>query len=233
MGGSRVSVIRPGSPEANLSLVGYVPMAPEPGGTAVSPAPQTAKPVRSDAPVADSAAPFKRVRRRHSQASAEAKVSMFGLRDLWLMPFLAEVVLMFGAVWMSFCLLRVVQDPKAGFPLGSVLVLAAAYVGLAIYSRLHELFLPRKVVFLGVGGLLLLSVAVMTIAMADAYLMGGRGRLVQAALVLTPAHLFVLRCLLIFREARFTPAAHSLQMRLKCRGEKIDELRRKLRFWMS
>lgn len=158
---------------------------------------------------------------------------MLGLRDLWLMPFLAEVVLMFGAAWMTFCLLRVVQDAKAGFPLGSVLVLAAAYSGLAVYSRLHELFLPRKVVFIGVGALLLLSLGLAATVMADAYLMGGRARLLHAALVLTPVHLFVLRCLLIFREARFTPAAHSLQMRLKCKGEKIDELRRKLRFWMN
>lgn len=169
-------------------------------------------------------------RRSHSESP---KVSMFRLRELWLVPFLAEVVLLLGAVWMSYCLFRVVQEPKSGFPLGSVLVLAVAYAGLAMYSRLHELFLPRKVVFLGVGGLLLLSVGASAAVLIDAYLIGGSGRLLNAALILTPLHLFVLRCLLVFREARFTPSAASLAMRLNSKAEKLDELRRKLRFWMS
>ena len=194
----------------------------------------TAEHGATPSPVArtESKTPFKEVRRRRSRITA-AKVSMFGLRDLWLMPFLAEIVLFLGAAWMTFCLQRVVQDPKAGFPLSSVLVLAAAYCGLAIHSRLHELFLPRKVVLLGVGTLLVLAAGISFAVFLDAYLLGGRDRLMHAALVLTPVHLFVLRCLLVFRDARFAPSAASLSLRLKCKGERFEELRQKLRFWMS
>ncbi len=158
---------------------------------------------------------------------------MFRLLGLWFAPFLAELLLLLGAIWMSYCLMRVVQDPKSGFPLGSVLVLALAYAGLVLYSRLHELFLPRKVVFLGVGALFVSSIGLLIFAMVDAYLVGGIGRLINAALILTPVHLFVFRCYLVFKEARFTPSASTLAMRLHSKAEKLEELRRKLRFWLS
>lgn len=187
--------------------------------------------VESRAPETDSAAPFKR--RRRSASETAPKVSMLGLRDLWLMPLLAEFVLLCAAGWLSFCLLRLAHDPHAGFPLSSVLLLAAAYAGLAFYSRIHELFLPRKVVLLGVGSLALIATVASIAVMSDAYLVGGRSGAMRAALVLTPLHLFILRCLLIFREARFTPAADKLAMRLKCRAEKAEAFRRKLRFWLS
>jgi hypothetical protein len=181
-------------------------------------------------PPTDFAAPIKLERRRRSKKDT---VSMFGLRDLWLMPFLAEVVLMFGAAWMSFCLLRVVHEPGSEFPVGSVLVLVVAYAVLAFYSRLEELFLPRKVVFVGVGLLLLISLGVCIAVLTDAYLLGGGGRMTKGALVLTPVHLFILRCLLTFRDARFTPSSDSLSLRLKSKGKGVAELRRKLRFWLS
>jgi hypothetical protein len=165
--------------------------------------------------------------------SAEPKVSIFGLWELWLMPFLAEVVLLFGAAWLSYCLLQVVQNQAADFPVASILVLVAAYAGLAVYSRLQELFLPRKVVFLGVGVLLLLAAAISAFAQVDALLVGGNVRWFKVALVLTPLHLFVLRCLLVFREARYAPTAASLSRRMSSKAERIESLRRKIRFWMS
>lgn len=158
---------------------------------------------------------------------------MFRLLGLWFAPFLAELLLLLGAVWMSYCLLRVVQDPKSGFPLGSVLLLVLAYAGLVLYSRLHELFLPRKVVFLGVGALFLSAIGLIVSVMVDAYLVGGTVRMINAALILTPVHLFVFRCYFVFKEARFTPSAATLSMRLHAKAEKLEELRRKLRFWMS
>ncbi len=158
---------------------------------------------------------------------------MLGLRDLWLMPLLAELVLMLGAGWMAFCLLRTMQGPKYDFPIGSVVVLAIAYAVLAIYSRLHELFLPRKVVLLGVGTLLVVSASATVAVMVDAYLLGGARRLATAALAMVPLHLFNLRCLLIFREARFAPAAEMLAMRMKSKSEAMERLRRKLHFWLS
>lgn len=217
-----------------MSLLGYGRLAIEGGTGAATPSSERAT---GGAAVSMGVAsgeenPAKRSRRKVRPESVQ-NVSMFRLRELWLMPFLAEAILLFGAGWMSYCLFRVVQDPRAGFPLSSIVVLALAYAGLATYSRLHELFLPRKVVFLGIGAMLLISVCATISAMVDAFLIGGRGRLINATLVLTPMHLFTLRCLMIFREARYTPSAACLVKRLHSKGERMEELRRKLRFWLS
>lgn len=223
MGGQHV-VATGRTAKAEISVEAYNRLAAEDGAPAQKGAGASKRVAAKEPPV--------KLGRRRSHPDT-SHVSMFRLRGLWFMPFLAEVILLFGALWMSYCLLRIVQEPKSGFPLGSVLVLAVAYAGLALYSRLQELFLPRKIVFIGIGALLLIAVGVVVFVLGDAFLVGGSTRLVNAALILTPVHLFVLRCLLVFREARFAPSAASLAMRLNSRAEKLEELRRKLRFWMN
>lgn len=166
---------------------------------------------------------------------AAANVSMLAMRDLWLVPLLAETVLMLTAMWMSFCLLQVTQGNGDGqkFPVASILVLVGAYAVLALYARLHELFLPRKVVFFGVGALLLLAAAYGCVFGGDAFLMGGVKRLANASLALAPVLFFILRCLLVFRDARFAPSVDTLVWRRRHRGKVLDRLRRKLSFWLS
>ncbi len=215
-----------GSPEAELSLGDHGHLAVEQGVNGGKGSETNGGNFRGP-----NTPPLKLGRRRVN--SKGDRVSMFRLRDLWLVPFLAEVVLMFGAAWLSYCLFQVVKEPGSGFPIASVAVLALTYAALVMYSILHELFLPRKVVFLGVGLLLLLSLGTSVFAQIDALLVGGKSRWMNTTLALTPLHLFVLRCLLVFREARFTPSAASLTIRLQAKAERLEALRRKLRFWLS
>ncbi len=173
---------------------------------------------------------WKREKRRRTERPA---VSIFSLRKIWLVPLVAEFVLMLGAGWMAYCLLRVTDDPDVGFPTGSVLVFAGLYACLRFYAKFNELFLPRKVVFFGIGSLLLISLVTEAMVLGDAFMVGGRSRLGHVALVLTPIHLFVLRCLMVFRESRFAPAADALGIRVQSKGTKISNLRRRLRFWLE
>jgi hypothetical protein len=185
-----------------------------------------------DSEKVDSATPFKRVRKSHASGDSK-KASLLGMKGLWLVPFLAETVLLFGAVWLTICLQRIVLEGKLGFPTSSVVAIAVVYVGLAIYCKVQELFLPRAAVFLGVGVLTLISLGCTGGFLSDAFLMGGRPRFYNALLVVMPLNLFTLRCILLFREARFTPNMDSLAPRLKVKSNKIAELRRTLRFWLS
>ena len=171
---------------------------------------------------------------RRGDEPAAANVSVMAMRDLWLIPFLAEVVLMLTAMWLSFCLLQVTLENGAhAFPVASILLLAGAYAALALYSRLHELFLPRKVVVLGVGPLLLLAATYGCMFGGEAFLVGGVKRLANASLALAPVLFFIVRCVLVFSEARFTPSLDTLIWRRRHRGKVLDRLRRKLRFWLS
>lgn len=176
-----------------------------------------------------------KIRRSSSRAGGEPDVSMLAMRDLWLVPFLAEVVLMSAAMWMSFCLLQVMQWNGGGqkFPVASILFLVGAYAVLALYARLHELFLPRRVVFFGVGTLLLFAAAYGCVFGGEAFLSGGVKRLANASLGLAPILFFIVRCLLVFRDARFAPSVETLAWRRRHRGKVLDRLRRKLSFWLS
>lgn len=221
---------RRASPRSPHSRVGFS----EGGGrTAIEPA--LAASSQASATVLASEAKIPKLMQRQGEASAAASVSVMAMRDLWLIPFLAEVVLMLAAMWMSFCLLQVTLGGGQGyqFPVASILLLAGAYAVLALYARVHELFLPRKVVFLGVGSLLLLAVAFGCAFGGEAFLVGGVKRLASASLALAPILFFAVRCLLVFSEARFTPSIDTLAWRRRHRGRGLDRLRRKLRFWLS
>ena len=167
--------------------------------------------------------------------SAETAVSLFAMRDVWLAPFMAELVLMLGAMWLSYCLLQVTvaSGVPFSFPVASVLLPGGVYALLAAYSREHELFLPRKVVLLGVGPMLLLALGFAGVFCAEAFFLGSLKRLINASLAIAPILFFIVRCCLIFAEARFTPSIESLAWRRRHRGKPLDRLRRKLRFWLS
>lgn len=220
----------------------YTAPLPDGSGTPFeAPPPPRSEPVRDvtvagasrapgPAPAEDLAADFKRVRRVRR---TEEKVSVFQHRELWLAPFMAELVLLLGAIWLSVCLHRVIWTPGSVFPVLSFALIATVYLGLAIHSRSRELFMPRSVVLVGVGSLMVLAAGAGLTITLDAFLLGGRNRVLMALLVLIPIALFLTRCLLVFREARFTPSVNELFLRADVRTRRMRELRSKLRFWMS
>jgi hypothetical protein len=223
MGGETVVALQRAS-SGSSRRIGFVPDHPDGAsmrsGAALAPA--------SDVKIPRSSS-------RAREEPAAANVSILAMRDLWLVPFLAEVVLMSAAMWMSFCLLQVMQWNGGGqkFPVASILLLVGAYAVLALYARLHELFLPRKVVVFGVGTLLLFAAAYGCVFGGEAFLSGGVKRLANASLALAPIQFFIVRCLLVFRDARFAPSAETLAWRRRHRSKVLDRLRRKLSFWLN
>ncbi len=172
----------------------------------------------------------KRVRRERAK---EARVSVFRYRSVWLAPFLAETVLLLAAIWLTVCLHRIVWTPGSHFPVLSFVLLAAVHVGLAGYARLHELFMPRAVVTLGVGGLVLIAAVAGVSVTLDAFLLGGQRRVLTACLVLIPIALFLARCALSFRDARYAPRLTERTLAANVGSRRLRDLREKLRFWLS
>jgi hypothetical protein len=150
-----------------------------------------------------------------------------------LAPFMAEAVLLLAAALLSISLYRVIWSPGAAFPFAGFAVLAVLYLAFSSYSRFHELFLPRAVVFLGVGALALGSLSLAGFFLVDAYLLGNKRRLMMAGLVVVPQVAFIARCVIIFGAARFTPALSALTLRADVKSEYWRTLRAKLRFWLS
>jgi hypothetical protein len=174
-----------------------------------------------------------KVQRRRRSARSRDRVSLLAHHRLWLAPFMAEAVLLLAAALLSVSLYRVIWTPGAGFPYAVFAGLAALYFAFSSYARFHELFLPRAVVFLGVGSLALGSLSVAGFFVTDAYLLGGKRRLLMAMLVIVPQLAFLARCVIIFGAARFTPALSALTLRADVKSEYMRTLRAKLRFWLS
>jgi hypothetical protein len=222
-------VSRPGSgPEDGLDLSSSreAMMAVEP--SRVNPAPDATAGDRieaEDSPV--------KVQRRRRSARSRDRVSLLAHHRLWLAPFMAEAVLLLAAALLSVSLYRVIWTAGAGFPYAVFAGLAALYFAFSSYARFHELFLPRAVVFLGVGSLAIGSLSVAGFFVADAYLLGGKRRLLMAMLVIVPQLAFLARCVIIFGAARFTPALSALTLRADVKSEYMRTLRAKLRFWLS
>lgn len=201
----------------------------QPAGTQMEEKPDSRPPVPS--PPGDPAASLKRVRRE--RRAPESAFSAFRHRGLWLAPLLAETVLLLGAIWLTICLDRVIWTEKFEFPILSFLPIIAVYVALVLYSRARELFMPRAVVLIGVGTLTVLAVVGGVMVTLDGFLLGGLRRLATAFLVLVPLCLFLIRCVMVFREARFAPTVTEHFLKSNVTEQRAQKLREKMRFWMN
>ena len=164
----------------------------------------------------------------------EPETSILGNRSLWLAPLAAEAVLCIGAIWLSRSLDGVIWSTESGFPLLSFLVLVLVYVGLARYSHACELFMPRAVVLIGVGTLVLATLGTGLYFTAEGYIVGGLYQLRYMPLVLVPLALFLTRCFFVFRAARSAPALSRFIVRPRGRvsQDQMRKLRAKLRYWL-
>lgn len=169
----------------------------------------------------------------HRRRRQAARASVWRQYPLWLAPLAAEGVLFLSAAWLTFALERIMWIPGAGLPLASLAALGAAYLALNFYARLHELFLPRPVVALGVGALMVGTAGLIATFLADAYLVGGRSRLMLTSVATAPLLLFWGRGMLVFREAKHAPKLSELARNSDLREIKLRRLRRKLRFWLG
>lgn len=154
-------------------------------------------------------------------------------RSLWLAPLLAETVLCVGAIWLTLCLEAAIWVPESGFPVLSFIGLALAYAGFAVHSHKHELFMPRAVVLVGVGSLVLATLGVGVYLVLEGYFMGGLYRLRYVPLVGVPLALFLGRSYLVFSIARRNPTLNTWVVNTKPKGDRLRALRAKLRFWLS
>lgn len=170
---------------------------------------------------------------RHARPS-RGRVSLMAHYRVWLPPFAAEAAMLLAAGWLSFFLYRTVWAPDVGLPIAPGVGVVLAYAALTIYSRTHELFMPRPVVLVGVGLLALSAVGGMLAFCADAWLMGGGSRLLYTPFVTVPLILYLGRCALMFSEARFAPSLSALPAATHTRRARgARSWRRKLAFWLS
>jgi len=165
---------------------------------------------------------------------AEPEISILGNRNLWLAPLAAETVLCIGAAWLSRSLDNVIWSAGDGFPLLSLVVLALVYAGLANYSHACELFMPRAVVLIGVGALVLAAMGAGGWLAVEGYVVGGLYRLRYLPLVFVPLALFLARCFFVFRAARSTPSLSRFIVRSRVRvgHDRMRKLRARLRYWL-
>lgn len=171
-----------------------------------------------------------RLRRGQSVTSG---VSVWAQYRIWWAPFCAELALFAAAVLLTVYLHQVIWAEEAKFPAASYLGLGIGYLLLISHNRLNELYLPRPVVFFGIGSLVLISLTVMGIFIADAWLIGGRGRVFFVLLAVVPMMAFLARCFVLFMDARSTPPISALAMMANVKSTKFRDFRRKLRFWMT
>ena len=162
-----------------------------------------------------------------------SEISILGNRRLWLAPLLGETVLCIGAAWLSRSLDNVIWSSERGFPAVSLLLLALAYAGLAAYSHVHELFMPRAVVLIGVGTLVLVTAGAGLGFMVEGYVLGGIYRLRYLPLATVPLALFLTRCFFVFRAARSAPSLSRFIVRARARNDSMRKLRARLRYWLS
>lgn len=162
----------------------------------------------------------------------EPELSVMRHRKLWLPPLLAEAVLCIGAAWLAISLESVMWAPDHAFPLFSFAVFALVHAALVLHSRARELFMPRSVVFVGVGSLMLIAAGVGVYLVIEGYLVGGLYRLRYMPLVLVPLGLFLTRGVFVFRAARAAPLLSRLHVSARIQGRGMRSLRAKLRYWL-
>lgn len=212
----------------NLRRLGFMPSGPE----SVLPADPA---LNQTCPQFASTSSFAKLERAPSREREKSmpNPSVFDYTRLWAAPFLAEIVLFLGAIWMMVCLSRLVFVADFRFPLLSVIFPLAVYLGLVQFSSARELWMPRKVVFFGIGGLAFFSLALAGIISVDAFLLGGVRRMGMSLLTSLPLLFFVVRCISVMRAARFTPSLRELARRPEHRPPLFPRLRTYLRFWMN
>jgi hypothetical protein len=175
---------------------------------------------------------LKMTRQRRGQ-HALPDISDWAQYRIWWSPFLAELVLFVAAVLLTIYLHQVIWSEGAKFPTAAYLGLGVGYLFFISHNRLNELYLPRPVVFFGMGSLVLGSVIIMGVFITDAWLIGGRGRAFYVLLAVVPMMAFLGRCVVLFMDARSTPPISALSMVANVKRNKFRDFRRKLRFWMS
>ncbi len=171
-------------------------------------------------------------RQRRGQPAAQ-DISIWAQWRIWWAPFVAELILFGAAVLLTIYLHQVIWSEGAQFPTTTYLGLGIVYLLLISHNRLNEFYLPRPVVFFGLGSLVLSSLAIMGIFIADAWLIDGRSRALHVLLAVVPMMAFLGRCFLLFMDARSTPPISALAMMANVKRNKFRDFRRKLRFWMS
>ena len=169
---------------------------------------------------------------REAREPAEPEISVLRHRELWLPPLLAEVVLCAGAAWLALSLESVMWAPDPAFPAFSFAVLALVYGVLVLHARARELFMPRSVVFFGVGSLMLIAAGAGAYLVIEGYLVGGLYRLRYMPLVLVPIGLFLARGVFVFRAARSASSLSKLNVNARIEGRGMRSLRAKLRYWL-
>ena len=175
---------------------------------------------------------LKLARQRRGQ-SVSPDISVWAQYRIWWSPYMAEVVLFVAGLLLTIYLHRVIWSQGAEFPFTAYLGLGIGYLFLISHNRLNELYLPRPVVFFGLGSLVIASLVIIGIFVFDAWVLGGRGRVLYVLLAIVPLLAFLGRCGLLFQDARSTPPISSLAMVANVKRNKLRDLRRKLRFWMS
>lgn len=174
-----------------------------------------------------------KVTRKRRAKQPKPELSVWRQYRVWWSPLLAEVVLFVASVFLTIFLYRVMWSKGSVVSVPAFLVLVLAYFALASHNRLNEFYLPRPVVFFGVGFLTLMSLTVVGVFLADAHILGGRDRMLLTFLATVPMLLFFGRCLLVFSDARGAPPITELTIKANVKHSKFRDFRRRLRFWMS
>jgi hypothetical protein len=174
-----------------------------------------------------------KVSRQRRGSSLAPGISVWAQYRIWWSPFVAELCLFTAAVLLTVYLHQVIWSQGAEFPTTWYLGLGVSYLFLISHNRLNELYLPRPVVFFGLGTLVIISAVIVAIFIMDAWMIGGRNRAAYVLLAVVPMMAFLGRCFLLFKDARSTPPISALAMTANVKRNKFRDFRRRLRFWMS
>lgn len=167
------------------------------------------------------------------QTPAQPHSLLWACRRIWIIPLIAEAALLVGAAWLSVGLHWVIFTPGASFPIFSLGALAVICALLMNHVRVHELFMPRPVVTLGVGSLAVVAIVVGGLIMAGHFTSGGYPLLLKSLLTLVPLALFLVRVATVFQSARRAPTLREIGRRSPPRARRSKRLIARLRFWLS
>lgn len=141
----------------------------------------------------------KLIRKRSSRPQ-----SLAHYKHIWLPPLLTEACYLLTAYSLGQLFLGAMDNTMAAKPLLTGLIASAA-IGLAVYTRLNELFMPRAIIVRGVG---LLFFGAIALILTQLFMSGFGDK--RTLVTLIPMGLFLIRCLMVLRTARFAPSTREM-----------------------
>lgn len=179
-------------------------------------------------------APVRLSRRKTPPPSNAAMIRRLAAHvRIWLPPLACETLLLGGAMILSAFFMRVQIGAPYEIFLRALAVVGTAFIGLTIWVKTRDLFMPRPVVVLGVGALALVALGLFGIGTLSGNWMGQQMAMRDRLIVLIPVGCFLLRAYLVLRGAEYAPRMEALERYKPTQSDWLEVFRRKLSFWLN